>query len=150
MQNRATTSRDFKFYAYVLVSFLLAIPVLLWPLSWVAGLEPSFGTNVAENWLISATVMLLAVTVADSIFSGVASVRQALDHTAWVVVTAAVIPTVLHASNSAYLLGAMFFIHSLRSFFSLWHWVDQWWLWPAWIRDSSMAMLLLLWITLSP
>ncbi len=145
MSHKLVTVRDFRLYAYLLISFVMAIPVLLWPFSLLVGLEPSFGINIAENWAVSAAVMLLAATVADSIFSGAVSVRQVPDHIAWVVVTAAVIPVVLHASNSAYLLGMMFFIHSLRSSFALWHGADHWWLWPAWIRDSSMALVLFFW-----
>lgn len=149
-ESRDISLRVFRFYAYVLVSFLLAIPLLLWPLSLVVQLESSFAVTIANNWAVSVAVMLLAVTVIDSFFSGAKSSGQLLAHVAWVVVTTAVLSKIIYASNSAYLLGLMFFTHSFRSSSLLWQGEINGWLWPAWIRDSSMAMLLLFWATLFP
>lgn len=114
-ESRDISLRVFRFYAYVLVSFLLAIPLLLWPLSLVVQLESSFAVTIANNWAVSVAVMLLAVTVIDSFFSGAKSSGQLLAHVAWVVVTTAVLSKIIYASNSAYLLGLMFFTHSFRS-----------------------------------
>jgi len=112
------------------------------------GLQPSFGVSVAKNWVVSASIMLLAATVADSILSMVVSSRKTWIHITWVAITAALIPGVLNAVNSAYLLALIFFIHALRSSWFLWQGEGDWWLWPAWIRDVSTAMVLLLWLVL--
>ncbi|MES0372127.1 MAG: hypothetical protein ABUK11_07580 [Mariprofundaceae bacterium] len=125
------------------------MPLLLWPLSFVVWLDSPSVLTVANNWPVSAALMLLVVTAVDSFLSGAKSVWQTIPHIAWVVVTIGVLSEVIYASNSGYLLGLMFFIHSFRSSSLLWQGDSSWWLWPAWIRDSTMAVLLFL-LTLLP
>lgn len=147
-EDQTISSRGLKLYTYLLASFLLALPLILWPFLLIVPLEVPFAITIVENWAASAAVMLLTVTVIDSIFSCTKSLEQLITSIAWVVVTAVVLYKVLYASNSAYLLGLMFFVHSLRSSSLLWQGESYWWLWPAWLRDNSMALLLIFWTSL--
>ncbi len=141
---------DFRYNTYLLISLALAIPVLVWPLTLLIGSASESGGIVEKNWLISASLLLLAVTVSDSVLSGARSLRQMLLHSVWIAITVAVISVVLREFAAAHLLGAMFFLHAMRSATALWLDGSGWWLWPAWIRDAVVAMAIFLWIILWP
>jgi hypothetical protein len=146
--NRAALEKDFRFYTYLLISLTLAVPVILLPLSLF--IAPTMGAAVEKSWLIAACLLLLAAVVSDSLLTGVASFRQMLLHVIWISITVAVVSLVLRDSEGAYLLGMMFFLHALRSAASLWRHDSDWWLWPAWLRDMSMALSIFLWLVLWP
>jgi hypothetical protein len=146
--NQAVLKKDFRFYTYFLISLALAVPVMFWPLSLF--IAPAIDGAVERSWLIAACLLLFAAAVSDSVLAGVASFRQMLLHAIWISTTVAVVSLVLRESEGAYLLGMMFFLHALRSATSLWRHGSGWWLWPAWLRDMSMALSIFLWLALWP
>lgn len=146
--NQAVLKKDFRFYTYFLISLALAVPVMFLPLSLL--ITPTMDVAVEKSWLIAACLLLLAAAVSDSVLAGVASFRQMLLHAIWISTTVAVVSLVLRESEGAYLLGMMFFLHALRSGTSLWRHSSDWWLWPAWLRDMSMALSIFIWLTLWP
>jgi len=141
---------DFRYNTYLLISLALAIPVLVWPLALFIGSASESGGIVEKNWLISASLLLLAATVSDSVLASVTSLRQMLQHCVWIAITVAVISVVLRESAAVHLLGVMFFLHAMRSAIALWHDSSNWWLWPAWIRDVVVALSIFLWMFLWP
>lgn len=131
--------------AYSLLSFLPAIPVLLGLMLVLVGDEPSWHISYSRYWNVFAAVLLIAVATADSIISGIPSVRQMLLNMIWIVALLAIVTKVVQAPNGAYVLGILYFIHSWRAFPLLWCGDGRsWWLWTAWIRDCIMAILLFL------
>lgn len=111
---------------------------------------PTIDGAVEKSWLIAACLLLLAAAVSDSLLAGVTSLRQMLLHVIWISITVAVVSLVLRGSEGAYLLGIMFFLHTLRSAASLWCHDSGWWLWPAWLRDTGMALCIFLWLAFWP
>jgi hypothetical protein len=146
--NQAVLKKDFRVYTYFLISLALAVPVMFLPLSLL--ITPTIGVAAEKSWLIAACLLLLAAVVSDSVLAGAASLRQMLLHTIWISTTVAVVSLVLRESEGAYLLGTMFFLHALRSATSLWRHGSDWWLWPAWLRDTGMALSIFLWLALWP
>jgi hypothetical protein len=146
--NQAVLKKDFRFYTYLLISLLLAVPVMFLPLSLL--ITPTMDVVVEKSWLIAACLLLLAAAVSDSVLAGVTSLRQMLLHTIWISIIVAVVSLALRESEGVYLLGMMFFLHALRSGISLWRHSSGWWLWPAWVRDMSMALSIFLWLVLWP
>ena len=148
--NQAVLKKESRFYAYLLISLALAIPVMLWPLPLFIGMTSVVDATIEKSWLIAVSALLVAATVADSIIAGASSLQQMLLHTTWVIITVAVISVALRESGGAYLLGMMFFLHSLRSAAGLWNHSSGWWLWPAWLRDAGVALAIFLWLALWP
>ncbi|MDT8375224.1 MAG: hypothetical protein RQ867_00645 [Mariprofundaceae bacterium] len=148
--NRAVLKKDFRLSAYLLISLALAVPVVFWPLSLFVGTAPAVAGTIEKSWLIAACLLLLAAAISDSLLAGVASLRQMLLHTIWIFITVAVVSLVLRESEGAYLLGIMFSLHALRSAAPLWRHDSGWWLWPAWLRDTGMALSIFFWLALWP
>ncbi|MCF7821924.1 MAG: hypothetical protein K9M17_05740 [Mariprofundaceae bacterium] len=126
----------------------MTVPVIFLPLSLF--INPTMDVAVEKSWLISACLLLLAAAVSDSLLTGAVSFRQMLLHTIWISTTVAVLSLVLRESKGAYLLGMMFFLHALRSATALWRHGCGWWLWPAWLRDTGVALSIFLWLVFWP
>ena len=142
--NHAVLKKDPRFYAYILLSLALTIPVMFWPLPLFVGITSVVDGTIEKNWLIAASLLLFLATVADSVIAGASSLQQMLLHATWVIIAVAVILVALREFGGTYLLGMMFFMHSLRSATGLWNHSSGWWLWPAWLRDTGVALAIFL------
>lgn len=129
-------SREQKSAIYAAISLTVAVSILLWPL---------VATEMVVQFPHYILLLLIAVTVIDSMVAGVPTFRQAMPHAAWVIVMTVVAYRVIGYPNSIYLLGMLWFVHSLRSFPLLWMGYDGWWLWSAWGRDCAVAIILFAW-----
>ena len=148
--NQAVLDKDFRLNSYLLISLALAVPVMIWPLPLSAGMISDVDGSVEKSWLIAISLLLLAAIITDSVIAGTTSLQQMLLHSIWIAITIAAVTLVLRESGTAYLLGVMFFLHTLRSASSLWRDSSGWWLWPAWLRDTGMALTIFLWLVFWP
>ena len=142
-------SPDYHQQAYLWVSIALLMPVVLWPLFLVFGFTPAFGVSIEQNWVIAASCLLMAATVADSILS----YRQQLVHVVisamWIMVISSVIALVIRNETMTWLLASLFFLRSLHTMLPLWKQQDKnvaWWQWIAWYRDSTASLSIFLWL----
>lgn len=132
--------------AYIWLSAALFLPLLLWPLL-LAGVAPEAYAQVSENWLLSAMVLLLAVVVADSVLAIAADGRSLLSACLWILLVSAMLPFIRHAVWSGWLLAVLFSLHALRSAVPIWQGKEDWWHWPAWVRDGVAALVMFYWMT---
>ena len=140
--------KDFRFYSYLLIWLAVTVPIMFWPLPLYVGMTSVAAGTVEKIWLIAICALLLSAAVFDSIINGARSSLQMLGDALWVMISVAVISGVFRESAGAYLLGMMFFLHSLRSASGLWSHHSGWWLWPAWLRDTGMALAIFFWLAL--
>ncbi|MFC1545864.1 hypothetical protein ACFL4I_00415 [Pseudomonadota bacterium] len=148
--NQAALKKDFRFYTYLLIWLAVTIPIMFWPLPLFVGMTSAVVGTIEKIWLIAICALLLSAAVSDSVINGTRSPLQMLGDALWVMISVAVILGVFRASAGAYLLGMMFFLHSLRSASGLWSHNSGWWLWPAWLRDTGMALAIFFWLALWP
>ena len=134
-----------KALIYSAISFFTGLSIVLWPISHLFEFEPLSGLSLAEQWPLYVGAVLIVVTVVDSIVPGLPSAPQSLSHIAWIVVMSLVVFRLMEFPNAIFLLGMLWFVHSFRSLPLLWLGVNGWWLWAAWVRDCSMAIILFVW-----
>lgn len=137
---------DYKFYAYLLISLALAVPVFMWPLVLHRDIPQTFYPLVVENWMVASAVLLMAAVVADSVLAGAARLRNVLSASVWTIGAGMLVAYALRVETGAYLLAAAFAVHSLRSATALWRGEAGWWRWPAWARDAGVAVSLFGWL----
>lgn len=136
---------EIKIVIYAAVSLLIGLSIMLWPVSHMFEVGPLAGLSLGEYWLPYIAVMLITVSVIDSVVSGVPSVSQAISHIAWVSMMALISFRAMEHLNGIYLLAMLWAVHSLRSLPSLWLGEHRWWLWPSWMRDTGIALMLFVW-----
>lgn len=141
MSNQLTIENKEGLYASFSVTLIL--PVILWPLVYQS--TPFLEGYFYFGWVMAAGSLLLIAVMADSIFSGMASMRSAIIMLLWVVCVVLVATAALNLWNGIYLIGVMWFLHSLRSCIALWFERGGWWSWSAWIRDCLTSLSLFLW-----
>jgi len=134
-----------KALVYIIASMFLGLSIMFWPIAFLLGMEPVSDVNLIQIWPFYTAVILVLITIIDSMVSGMPSIGQGISHLAWVVVMIVVAFKVQIFPNSIYLLASLWFIHSLRSMPCLWQGMEGWWLWPAWVRDCGIALVLFLW-----
>lgn len=98
-----------------------------------------------EQWPIFIGALIIIVTISDSVAAGASSTKVWLSHSGWVAAMTWVVFKVVEFPNAVFLLAVLWFIHAMRSLPALWLGERGWWLWPAWIRDSAVALMLFLW-----
>ena len=131
---------------YITISLALALPVLLWPLAWLSGNWLETGTEIQRQWLAAAVCLLMAAVVADSILTGMRSNREVLYGTTWIIFTSLIAGLAFRTPFGITLIASLFGLHALRSGMQLWKGGQQWWLWPAWVRDTGAALILFGWL----
>jgi len=133
-------------HIYILVSLTLAVPVLLWPLAWLAGNFTGANAGILQRWLATSICLLMAAIVADSILRGMQAGRNVLGGITWIVAGSMISSLASHASSGMFLIACLFALHMLRSGIPLWRDEKEWWLWPAWIRDAATSLILFGWL----
>ena len=131
---------------YVYSSVALTLPVVIWP--FVYQFTFFLDDYFHFSWVVSAGLALLIAVIADSIFSGMASVRSTAVMLAWIFLVLLSVAVALNLWNGIYLLAIMWFLHSLRSCMDLWIGKRRWWSWVAWTRDCLISLALFLWLPL--
>ncbi len=141
---------DYHQQVYLWVSIALLLPVLLWPLFLIFGFTPAFGISIEQNWVIAASCLLMAATVADSILSYRQQLLHAVISAIWIMVISSVITLVIRNEAMTWLLAVLFFLRSLHTMLPLWkHQTNEsvaWWQWIAWWRDSTASFAIFLWL----
>lgn len=130
---------------YITISLALALPVLLWPLAWLSDNWLETGPEIQRRWLAAAVCLLITAVVADSILSGMRSNREVLYGSAWIIFSSLIAGLAFRTPFGTFLIANLFCLHALRSGIQLWRGEQQWWLWPAWIRDIGAALVLFGW-----
>jgi len=100
------------------------------------------------TWVTCIVIQLLVAVGMDSMLYQVSSFKQALDTTLWVALMAMFSVSALQKDESAWVFGILFLIHSLRAASKLIQTEkhpSSWWLWLAWGRDITSAIVILSW-----
>jgi len=100
------------------------------------------------TWVTCIVIQLLVAVGMDSMLYQVSSFKQALDTTLWVALMAMFSVSALQKDESAWIFGILFLIHSLRAASKLIQTKkhpSSWWLWLAWGRDITSAIVILSW-----
>jgi len=142
-----------KQQAYLWMSIALAVPVLIWPCFLILGFTPAFGVSIEQNWLISACCLLLVSIVSDSILGYQNRLRDALNLALSVMIATSVISFAIRNPDSSWLIASLFGLRSLQAAYTLAFQKEAdlpWWVWMAWWRDSSSAIMMLLWLAFWP
>lgn len=137
--------------AYILISVVLFLPVLLWPLPILIFENPMLADLLLPTWLLCVALLLITSVTMDSMLYGLSNFKQVIDATLWVSFFAMIIISTLQKQDNAWLLGVFFLIHSLRAAFFLLKLADKkkdWWLWLSWGRDTITATIIFFWVTL--
>ncbi len=134
--------------AYILTHTVLFVPVLLWPLPTLIFQNPMLYDIFIPTWLTCIVIQLLVAVAMDSMLYQISSFKQAIDATLWVSLMAMFSISTLQKDESAWVFGILFLVHSLRSASKLMQTGQtqtSWWLWLAWGRDITSAIIILLW-----
>ena len=134
--------------AYILTHTVLFLPVLLWPLPTLIFQNPMLYDIFIPTWLTCIVIQLLVAVAMDSMLYKITSFKQAIDATLWVSLMTMFSISTLQKHESAWVFGVLFLVHSLRSASKLIHSQHQqtsWWLWLAWGRDITSAVIILVW-----
>ena len=143
MTSQVLVDGRYKLYIYILIYALILLPVVLWPIADIIGFQLSEASLVGSGWFLYTVVVIVVVSLGDSLLSSTLTV---LERIFWVLCIVAAMAFEMFFYGSIYLLGSMFSFHSIRSAALLWRGDEGWWLWPAWIRDGGVAILLYVWL----
>lgn len=128
---------------YCFFSLCVIISILVWLLLDLQ-LCGSLASGFLDGWIFYIGIMLVAVAVIDSFVVRAKSSRVILSHAAWVAAISFTVYESLNHPDVLYMFGVLWFVHAMRSLPLLWAGNTGWWLWPAWIRDCTVALLLFL------
>jgi len=134
--------------AYAAISTAMLLPVIFWPLQTINNHGSASGLNIHDIWLLSAAALLLCAVTTDSILSYQASTLWPFSTTAWIVLASMAVSTAMRVDFGPHVLAAFFGIHALRSTIRLWKDDKNWWLWTAWMRDSTASLSMFIWLIL--
>lgn len=131
---------------YLLISIILLLPVLLWPVMLMTNITLKPSINFASYWQMASVSLLVVATTADSMLTVFANKSQSLFlFTVWILGIGLLGTWAINEPDFNIILGLLFFIHSSRSARLLWRGSSDWWLWPAWIRDILACVAVFLW-----
>lgn len=126
-----------------MITLVLTAPVVLWPLFLSQDISQIAYVQVYERWTISMAILLLVAVTADSVLAGFNRFTDLLFSLLWIVGAGMLITFALHSDRGGYLLAAALAAHGFRSVPAIWYGRnDQWWRWPAWLRDTGISMYL--------
>jgi hypothetical protein len=147
-------TQEYHKQAYVWVSVALAMPIFLWPVFLLLGFTPAFGISIEQNWLVSASCLLMVAITADSILSYRHNIKHVVGSAIWIVVASSIISLAIRNPDMVWLVAALFALRPLHIVQQLWHAKHdeplQWWIWIAWWRDTSTALVMFLWLNYWP
>jgi len=141
--NRALRSR-----LYILISLMLAVPVLSWPLAFGRmHLQVVDWVQPVDLWRFALVCMLLVVVMADTMLAGVSKRVSMMMAAVWIVGSymAAFLSLQLPVTMGVYMLACVLVMHAGRSAWRLWSGRRDWWLWPAWTRDTVVSFGVFAW-----
>jgi len=147
MQETSVKTNNHLKSAYILTHTVLFMPVLLWPLPTLIFQNPMLYDIFIPTWFICIIIQLLVAVAMDSMLYPLSNLKQAVDATLWVALMAIFSISTLQNHQSAWVFGILFLVHSLRAASKLMRNKPQtsWWLWLAWGRDITSAIVILVW-----
>lgn len=136
---------------YLLVCILLLLPVVMLPVTaWLSN-NPMLADYILQPWLINLSILLMVSVTFDTMLYKVKNSYQAINAALWVIIFAIFTVPALGENGNPSLFALLFFLHAMRSGFRLFkqgNSDDGWWLWLAWVRDVSVACIILFSISL--
>jgi len=135
---------------YTAISIAMLLPVLIWPLQILADDGRYLELDIHYIWLLAASALLLCAVTTDSILSYQPNTLWPFFTIAWIFLISMAISTALRVSFGSYILACLFAIHVIRSAIRLWRDDKSWWLWTAWVRDSTAALGMFTWVYFLP
>ena len=141
--------------AYILISFIMFMPVLFWPVPLLLYDYPVVtATNILKpTWFLSISLLLMTVVSIDSILYGIKSRTQAIFAMLWISTLAMISIIALQNNNHSWLLAVLFLTHSFRSGYRLFFIqkkVPVWLLGLAWGRDITTSLTIFFWLLIFP
>lgn len=136
---------------YILISLIMFLPVLLWPVPVLLSYNPMLPEALKPTWFLSAVLLLTTAVCIDTILYGISNIKQAIDATLWITLFAMISIASLQNQYNIWFIAILFLIHSLRSanhLFSAQKRSGMWWLWLAWSRDTLTALSIFIWYAL--
>jgi len=137
--------------AYILISVIMFLPVLLWPVPILLSNNPMLPEALKSTWFLSAVLLLTTAVCMDTILYGISSIKQAIDATLWITLFSIIAVSALQNQHNIWIISILFLTHALRSANHLLNTQktsDMWWLWLAWSRDMLAAVSILIWCAL--
>jgi len=131
---------------YGMICLAMAMPVLLWPAIWLQQGGLNAGINFFLLWMVAAATLLISAITADSVLFYRNSTLSMVQVSAWVLGGGFWILLAVQQRHGAWLIALAFALHALRSAACLWRGGKQWWLWPAWWRDTVIAAGMFIWL----
>lgn len=133
-------------WTYATVSAAMALPVLVWPWLWMSQEGFEAGIPFPMLWMIAASSLLMSAVTADSMLAYRQRTSSMLATSIWVIGMGVWVSTALRMPSAPWLVALGFSLHALRSGWRLWFGRNDWWLWPAWVRDAGLATGIFLWL----
>ncbi|MDX8411326.1 MAG: hypothetical protein R8K46_05570 [Mariprofundaceae bacterium] len=133
---------------YVLISLMVAVPALSWPMAFGRlHLEVMDWVTPGDLWRLALVSMVLVVIVADTLLAGVGNRLSMMIAAAWIAGSylAVFLALQMPAMMGVYVLACLLAIHSTRSAWRLCLDGREWWLWPAWMRDTAVSFGVFAW-----
>ncbi len=129
---------------YLLIHLILFIPVLLLPVPILIFQNPMLNEFILPKWSVSITLLLMTSAVMDSFLHHFNQQEKVLSAILWVSLLSLFI---LQNLGNAWFLALLFIFHSMRSTFILFKnsVADTKPILP-WLRDSSVALVIFLWL----
>jgi len=143
LNHQFTVVRKTELYTYF--SMVLTFPVIVWPVLYMQFVASYFEGYFQWGWIFVAGMVLMVSILADSILSGLTTLRMVAVLLAWILLLGLFIMMAFNFWNGVYLVAVMFFLHSFRSCLDLWQGRGAWWSWSAWVRDILTSFSLFLW-----
>ena len=129
--------------AYMIIHALLWLAMLALPLPTLFLSNPMLNDALLPIWQMCAAMALIAAVSTDSMLYPILSGKSVTDAVIWVFFLFVYGLLVVSRYHSAWGIGILFLIHSFRAAYPLFRQKEAyWWLWPAWLRDTSAAMLI--------
>jgi len=140
--NHTTPTHQHLRLGYILISIMMLMPILIWPMPMLLFDNPMLAENLAPCWFLSIALCLLVIISIDTMLYCIASFKQAIDATLWVSIVAIFSMPAVQDQNIT-IFALLFGVHALRSGLRLFIHQTHWWLWLAWVRDSIITVILL-------
>ncbi|HXH72558.1 MAG TPA: hypothetical protein VNI58_07085 [Mariprofundaceae bacterium] len=130
---------------YTAVSFALLVPVLIWPVFWWGEASLNPGLDIGQVWLLAAATLLISAIGVDSVLHYRTDHLSPFFAAGWILFGTLAVSMALRTEHGAFLIGCLFALHATRSGIGLWRHGEEWWLWPAWVRDTLAALGMFAW-----
>jgi len=108
--------------------------------------NPILEDKLFSAWVLVIAIQLMVTVSMDSMLYRISNFKQTINAFLWVSLFTLLVISTVQEHKSAWLLGILFLIHSLRAASRLINAEKashQWWLWFAWKRDILAACIAL-------